>query len=227
MIYVLLPILSAVVPSIVILLIFYYQDKYPEPFSIVFRTFIFGVLICIPAYFVNTYFLNLIYSGYLQGDISFNTSEFLNSLIPGALIEEILKFLVLYFMCFKSKYLDEKIDALVYGTTVALGFAASENLIYVLNASDYGETWSTLAWLRAFTAVPAHACWGMIMGYFLYTYKNYKSKSILLGLSVPILLHMLYNSSYISFVIILVISIFMAITFFSKSKKLQKIVIWK
>ena len=227
MIYTILPLLSAVVPSIVILLLFYYQDKYPEPFPIIIRTFFLGVLICIPAYFINTYFINLIYESYYDYEITINTTEFLNALIPGALVEEILKFIVLYHVCFKYECLDEKIDALVYGTSIALGFAASENLVYVLNASDYDTTWSTIAWLRAFTAVPAHACWGIIMGYFLYTFKNNKVKSISLGLSVPIFLHMLYNSNYISYSIVLIISIFMAVSFTSKSKRLQRIVIWK
>lgn len=220
-----LPFLSAVVPSIVILLIFYFQDKYPEPWSMIIKTFFFGCLICLPAYYLNVYFMNFIHEYYSNYRLSYDQAYFLNYLIPGALVEEVLKFLVLYFFCFKSKHLDEKIDALVYGVTVSLGFAAIENLTFIYDAELYGETWSNLAWIRAFTAVPAHACWGMIMGYFLYTYKG-QIKGIFLALTIPILLHMLYNSSYLSYGLVLVFSIFLAITFFSNSKKIQRMNIW-
>ncbi len=226
MFYSYLPFLSAVVPSVAIILIFYFQDKYPEPFDMIIKTFLLGVLISLPAYFLNNYFNNSINTFYEYSRISYDQAYFLHYLIPGAIVEEVLKFLVLYFFCFKSNHLDEKIDALVYGVTVSLGFAAIENLTIIYDADLYGETWSTLAWVRAFTAVPAHACWGMIMGYFLYTYKN-QNKGIILAITIPAILHMLYNSSYISYGAILLISIFLALTFFSNSKKIQRMNIWK
>ena len=142
------------------------------------------------------------------------------------MVEEFLKFLVLYFFCFKSKHFDDKMDALVYGTTVSLGFAAVENIIYVFNAHLYDSTWSELAWLRTFSAVPAHASWGIIMGYFLYSFKDNKLKAISLSLVVPMTLHMLYNGNIINIYIILIFSIFLALIFISKTKKIQRLNPW-
>jgi RsiW-degrading membrane proteinase PrsW (M82 family) len=192
----------------------------------IFKTFLFGILICLPAYFVNTYFINLLYEMYGSDEISNNAYLFLDSLIPGALVEEFLKFLVLYFFCFKSIHLDDKMDALVYGTTVSLGFAAIENVTYILNAEFYNTTWSELAWLRTFTAVPAHAAWGVIMGFFLYTFKDNKAKAITLALIIPMILHMLYNAEYFQFLFVLIFSIFLAVIFVSKAKKIQSINPW-
>ncbi len=221
-----IPFLSAVVPSLAILYFFYSQDRYPEPFHMIFKTFVFGVLISFPALYINTYFINLIYDLYEFEEISQNIYYFLDSLIPGALVEEILKFLVLYFFCFRSKHLDDKMDALVYGTTVSLGFAAIENISYVLNAEFYDTTWSEIAWLRTFSAVPAHASWGIIMGYFLYTFKDNKIKAISLSLVVPITLHMLYNANYFQYLVVLLLSIILALIFVSKSKKVQYLNPW-
>tara|TARA_B110000305_G_C19338960_1_gene588070 strand:- start:53 stop:724 length:672 start_codon:yes stop_codon:yes gene_type:complete len=221
-----IPLLSAIVPALAILYIFYVQDRYPEPFSMIFKTFLLGVIICYPAYHVNTYFINEIYNLYEVDEISLNAYYFLDSLIPGAMVEEFLKFLVLYFFCFKSKHFDDKMDALVYGTTVSLGFAAVENIIYVFNAHLYDSTWSELAWLRTFSAVPAHASWGIIMGYFLYSFKDNKLKAISLSLVVPMTLHMLYNGNIINIYIILIFSIFLALVFISKTKKIQRLNPW-
>ena len=58
-------------------------------------------------------------------------------------------------------------DGIVYGVTVSLGFATLENFYYVYLLADYFETTSmSLAILRSFSAVPAHAVFGVFMGYF-------------------------------------------------------------
>ena len=87
-------------------------------------------------------------------------------------------------------------------------------------------TWQQLAWLRAFSAVPAHAMFGIIMGYFLYNYKEHKLKSFSLALSVPIILHTLYNASYFPFIIVLLVALYLSIVFISKSKKIQRMNPW-
>ena len=48
-------------------------------------------------------------------------------------------------------------DGIVYGPS-CLGFATFENIVYVMDGGFNGH---------AFTAVPAHACFGAIMGYYI------------------------------------------------------------
>ena len=56
-------------------------------------------------------------------------------------------------------------DAIVYGTLISLGFATLENFNYVYSAEYFGMQASTLALIRAFTAIPLHAGCGIIMGF--------------------------------------------------------------
>lgn len=221
-----LPFFSSIAPALVLLYIFYSQDKYPEPPQMILKTFCFGIAICILAGYLNGFATTWIFSLWNDGTINHTMRIFLDSLIPGAVVEEFLKYLVLYFFCFRSEHLDERIDALVYGTTVSLGFAALENYNYVMNAEYFDLTWEYVAWLRAFSAVPAHAMFGIIMGYFLYNYQEHKLKSFSLALGVPIILHTLYNASYFPYIIVLIVALFLSIVFISKSKKIQRMNPW-
>lgn len=49
----------------------------------------------------------------------------------------------------------------MYAVMVSMGFAATENIIYVVQGGYVTGI------LRAFTAVPAHATFGILMGYFM------------------------------------------------------------
>ena len=144
-----------ILPSFIILLFFVKSDKFPEPASAIIKVFIWGVLISIPIFFINTYIL-------------FKISEKFLAVFPSAFVEEGFKLLVFYFVVLKLKDFDEPIDALVYGVIVSLGFATLENIYYVYFSQFseiYGST--SLASIRAITSIPAHASFGCLMGYFL------------------------------------------------------------
>ena len=77
----------------------------------------------------------------------------------------------MYFLVYKMKDFNEPTDGIVYGVCASLGFATLENIYYVYALSDYFETTSlSLAIARAFSAVPAHAAFGALMGYFFMKY---------------------------------------------------------
>jgi RsiW-degrading membrane proteinase PrsW (M82 family) len=75
---------------------------------------------------------------------------------------------------------------------IGMGFATLENVMYVLRA----ENGYMVGWLRAFTAVPAHATFAVAMGYFtgLAKFNREKRFSYLVkGLIVAILMHGFYD----------------------------------
>ncbi len=81
-------------------------------------------------------------------------------------------------------------DGLVYGAAASLGFAAFENVLYVLDGG------MEVAIARALTAVPFHCLDGAIMGYFIALYVHSEPRRhvyLVLGLVVPILLHGAYD----------------------------------
>ena len=53
-------------------------------------------------------------------------------LLVWAAIEELVKFSAISLVALRSVYFDEPVDALIYMITVALGFAAIENSLFLL-----------------------------------------------------------------------------------------------
>jgi protease PrsW len=64
----------------------------------------------------------------------------------------------------RSRYFDEPMDGVVYGTAVGLGFATVENVLYVLSAK---AGWESVAIMRAFVSVPFHGALGAIAGAYI------------------------------------------------------------
>ena len=178
--------LVTIIPSLAILIFFIYSDKFREPKKSIFKVFIYGCLICIPAFFVNT-ILNSFW--FYQTKVPV---ELIGSFLAPALVEEALKFFVLFYVVYKMKDFNEPIDGIVYGVTVSLGFATLENVYYVF-FSGYQDSLA-VAYLRAFSAIPGHALDGVFMGYFFmkYVYVQ-KRNNLMLTFLVPYFLHAYYN----------------------------------
>ena len=111
------------------------------------------------------------------------------------LSEEGFKYLVLKRRTWRAPAFNCQFDGVVYAVSVSLGFALWENIGYV---AMYGLG---TAMVRALTAVPGHACFGVFMGAFYgmaKRYENYgypgKSKTCRrLAVLVPTLLHGTYD----------------------------------
>ena len=185
-------IVAATLPAILILFYVYKQDKFPEPRAIVIKTFLFGcgitlaVKLLIPAF-----------DDYSQKYFTGETYYFFDSFIRAAFLEELFKLFVLVFYCSRKTEFDEPMDGLVYGVAASLGYAAYENIEYVLYA--YNEPSFHLAYVRALSAVPMHALVGVVMG-FLITQSIFEEKhnylNLFMALSIPALIHGFYNYIY-------------------------------
>ena len=213
--------LVTILPSILIVLFFVKSDRFKEPTKQIVKVFFLGILITIPAYFLNTYLSEIWYTT--------NASEgLISSFLTAAPVEEGLKLSVLYFFVYKMKDFNEPIDGIVYGVTVSLGFATLENIYYVYLLADYFETTSmTLAILRSFSAIPAHAVFGIFMGYFFMKYVFIKKgDNLIFAFVVPFALHGCYNlftsSNFFVSLILILIAWIVAIRMFSRLKKTQK-----
>ena len=77
-----------------------------------------------------------------------------------ALVEEGFKWLTLVFFTKKSKEFNCLFDGMIYAIFVSLGFAALENILYVLN-----NGWVNAA-TRAILSVPGHMFFAVMMGYY-------------------------------------------------------------
>ena len=121
--------------------------------------------------------------------------KFLMYFIVVALSEEGFKFLFLKRATWRNPDYNYQFDGIVYAVSVSLGFALLENLSYVFS---YGFS---VAVIRAVTAVPGHACFGVFMGVWYGLAKMYanhgdaanEKKCLRMALLIPVLLHGAYD----------------------------------
>ena len=112
-----------------------------------------------------------------------------------ALSEEGFKYLILRWRTWNSPEFNCRFDGVVYAVFVSLGFALWENIGYVLM---YGMN---AALMRAVTAVPGHASFGVFMGAYYglarrSANRGERQQSVLwrvLAVLIPTLIHGLYD----------------------------------
>lgn len=177
--------LASLAPVFIILFYIYFRDKYEkEPLGMLVKALLGGIIIILPVIFVEQWLSAL---SPFSGKVG---AAAWNAFVVAASTEEVFKFLALYFLIWKSPSFNEKFDGIVYAVFVSLGFAAVENVMYVM------EGGMQTAALRALTAVPAHAIFGVTMGYYLgiaHMYEELRKKYLMRAIALPILLHGIYD----------------------------------
>tara|TARA_B100000767_G_scaffold12889_1_gene12439 strand:- start:2586 stop:3296 length:711 start_codon:yes stop_codon:yes gene_type:complete len=189
--------LFTITPTILILSFFYFSDKFKEPKQTILTVFYLGFLICLPAGILNDLSYNFTYDG---SDFSERLAW---SFLGPAWAEELLKFSILYLIVLKREEFNEKMDGIVYGVVVSLGFATYENYTYIYQMAPLtaeANDWSIeqysyyVAKLRSYSAVPMHGLNGAVMGLFFSKYVfSGKKRFLILSLLFPYLFHGFYN----------------------------------
>lgn len=182
--------LAALLPPILLLLFVWHKDATKEPFLQLLKAVIFGALICIPAVFWESFMGTLLFNGEEPTTIIGTT---LNAFFCAAVPEETLKLIALWLVLRRNPYFDEHFDGIVYAVCVSLGFAAVENVGYVLN---HEEAWVSVAVTRALMAVPGHYAFAVFMGYYysMYHFVRHDTTTAISILLVPVLAHGIYDS---------------------------------
>jgi RsiW-degrading membrane proteinase PrsW (M82 family) len=177
----------AVIPCIAIALFVYLRDQHrPEPIWLVTISFLLGII---------AFGINLLLSWYpnhlFQGGDETIFQKAIHVFLVIAIPEELCKFwMVLLLMSRTKKYFSEPIDGIVYTVMVGMGFACVENLVYVM------EHGAGSGILRMFSAIPAHAMLGIIMGFHLGIARFTRRKKVrymIMALIIPIGMHGMYN----------------------------------
>ena len=181
--------LVTILPSVIIFCYFFFSDKFKEPKRIIAEVFLLGIVATIPAGYLNNFILKNLENGDLFND------ALLTGFFAGGLVEEILKFSILYFFVLKKNEFNEPMDGIVYGVVVSLGFATLENIEYVyFHADKYGVTSLSMAYSRAFSAVPLHGLAGVVMGFYFGLYSFFGDRKYIgYALVMPLLFHGSYN----------------------------------
>ncbi len=184
----------ALAPSVIWLAFFLRKDTHPEPNRMILKVFLLGMLVTIPAIFIET-FLEGFISAFSLPPISFLLAYFFLGI---AFVEELLKYLVVRFAVFSNSALDEPLDVMLYMVIAGLGFAALENILLLFRlietypASDI----FLVNIIRLVEAVFLHALVSGLLGYFLafsFLKKKRRTLLFLLGLLSATLLHGSFN----------------------------------
>ncbi len=180
----------ALTPIFAIILFVYFQDKYSrEPTLTLFTAFVLGIISVFPAIVIELFY---------EYALNFTTGinpyiTVLYAFFGVGLTEELCKFMFLKWYIYKNKNFDEPMDGVVYAVMVSMGFAAVENIFYVFSSNDPTATAIT----RSLTAVPAHACFGIIMGLYFglarFTFKRKRFYYLIISISFASIAHGFYN----------------------------------
>lgn len=176
-------------PGLAIAIFIYWKDKLdPEPRKLLVRAFFLGCLSVLPAIGLNM-FLKSIFNVGVSTSI-FETLAY--AFLVVGIAEEFSKFIFLRWNLFLRPEFDEPYDGITYAVMIGMGFATLENVLYVYQAKNAYE----VAWMRAFTAVPAHATFAIALGYYAGLAKFNKEKRFLYlakGLVLAIIMHGFYD----------------------------------
>jgi len=179
--------LLAIAPVFAILLYIYVQDKHEkEPRGLLISSFLFGAIVSIIIVFILYFFTGRL----IPVTDKFSVwQQFIQAFIVVALSEEFSKYVIVKYYAQPKKAFNEPYDGIIYAVMVSMGFACTENIMYVLDGGY--ET----ALLRAFTAVPAHATFGVLMGYYMgkAKFSNSRLKLNMAGLFLAVLFHGTYD----------------------------------
>jgi len=168
----------AIAPALFVFLYIYKKDRYePEPLHLLAWVFFLGAISCIPAALV---------------ELLFPEGVFMSAVVA-PIVEEMMKFLVVFLAVYRHPEFDEPMDGIVYATAAGLGFATLENILYVL------EGGVVVGIIRAVASVPGHvvfACiWGFALGTAKFRPENERRGLILTGLAGAMLMHGIFNFS--------------------------------
>lgn len=181
---ILFAIATGLLPSVIWLFFWLHIDRdHPEPWRLLFLSFLMGAVA-------------VVFASKLQNitqDLVRNPTE---RIALWAGIEEALKLVAFYVIAYKSDYDDEAIDPALYLITVALGFAALENVFYIIApGASFNITAGLLTGgLRFFGSTLLHAIASCFIGICIgLSAKQWRGTSMLIGLAGATFLHTAFN----------------------------------
>jgi len=178
--------LGGLIPALFWLWFLLREDKErPEPYGLIALAFIAGMLVVPLALPLQKLALE-----FYHGD---------NLVFVWVIIEEVLKYAAALIVVLWHKAVDEPIDIIIYLITIALGFAALENALFIFNPLVAGELLNSVltGHFRFLGATLLHVLSSGTVGAFL-ALAYYKRTSVklafgTLGLFTAIVLHALFN----------------------------------
>lgn len=170
----------------------YHKDRHlPEPLSHLLLAFFLGV----GSYYLGMAMyealglVGLRYDAYLLAETNL-PGLFVYAILAIGTIEELAKMIPFLLIIIHFKEFDEPIDGIIYGSFIAMGFAAVENIQYLQFVTG------AEAWARGFAGPVVHIVFASIWGYYIgraYLCRKYLGLTIIAALAFTALLHGIYD----------------------------------
>lgn len=235
-----------VAPSLIWLWYYLKKDVNPEPKRMVVKVFIFGFFSTFIAFGIEWVLIKLFLDlatacpqcelviPELVSATGIHSALFAVSLVmlaTLAFVEEWMKFAAARLEIIRSRYFDEPIDAMIYCVIAALGFAAAENIGYILQNADNALG---IAYFRFISSTLLHTLASAVVGYFFALSLIHAAQRIWLvsiGITLSTILHTLFNFLIITsgegdqtlalVMLLMVFSYFFVLRLFERVKKLS------
>lgn len=222
-------------PALVWLLFYLQEDRHPEPKHLILLTFIAGIISAIAAVAIEVIFFGRpprLPLGAVYRILPQALDWPLVAIAGVPFIEEYLKYLAVKFSVLSRPDFDEPIDAMIYMVTAALGFAAIENVAFLVDVFEQSFIGGVeLTATRFLGANLLHTLSSAIVGYFLarHVFSPWRKHAVFFGVILASVLHMLFNyfiinrevvTSAVEIVVLLLA--FMAIVVFVDFERLKR-----
>ena len=178
--------LGGLVPALLWLSFWLMEDRCePEPKRYIFFTFLAGMLCVAPVLLFEKVAMS-----YVDGTLL---------LLIWATLEELFKFGAAYIVALRARVFDEPLDAIIYMVTAALGFAAAENALFLLQPLEHGDVLQSLITgnLRFIGATLLHtlssATIGIALAFAYFESARTRKLAAVAGVVLAISLHTLFN----------------------------------
>jgi len=193
--YVSVYLLIGVVPCFLWLLFYALQDRHPEPKKEILAVFALGAFMTAPAVAIEIFLINTIDSFNLPAIISTLASN----IIAVAFVEEFVKYAAVWLKeqaISQNRQLDEPVDFVIYMIASAMGFAAVENILFLLMPGP--DPLIMRSMYRSVSAILLHTLCSGVMGYYMakaFCDNGKKISLLATGFVTVSCLHGLYNFS--------------------------------
>lgn len=188
---------GGILPALLWLWFWLQEDRlHPEPRRLIFLSFIWGMFMVLFAYPLERFAQGFIFKIYPPHLFAWSQTLLI---VAWAVIEELLKFIAAYRSGLSKKEDDEPIDPLIYLITAALGFAALENSLFLLNVFSNGTTFDSIVTgnLRFVGATLLHvissAMIGIALGFSFCKSRKTRVAYCIGGILTAICLHSIFN----------------------------------
>lgn len=192
--------LGGILPALLWLMFWLKEDEHPEPRYIILVTFLLG-MVCVPLVLPFQYLIAKIFSNSKEVTEIAQSSMLLASIIviSWAFFEELFKYIASHLVVLQRRAIDEPMDWIIYMISTALGFAAAENILFIINPILEGDITKSFATgnLRFIGATLLHVISSATIGVFM-AFSFYKSKKIkfiyrIAGIFTATALHAAFN----------------------------------